>query len=73
MLKFSQFYLLALFLFESDIPYVELYLKLTQYQFKVQLSSIYPKYLYFEPIVLQATSVAVLYLSKNSTQIFHGF
>jgi len=28
-LKFSQFYLLGLFLFESYIPYVELYLKLT--------------------------------------------
>jgi len=71
MLKFSQFYLLGLFLFESDIPYVELYLKLTQYQLKVQLSSIYPKYLYSEPIVLQATSVALSV--QNSTQIFHGF
>jgi len=32
MLKFSQFYLLWLF-FESDIPYVELYLKLTHWKF----------------------------------------
>jgi len=37
MLKFSQFYLLGLFLFESYILYVELYLKLTQYQLNVQL------------------------------------
>jgi len=37
MLKFSQFYLLGFFLFESYIPqlmYIELYLKLTQYQVK---------------------------------------
>jgi len=57
-----KFYLLRLFLFKSYIPYVKLYLKLTQYQLNIQLSSIYPKYLYseFEPTVLQTTSVAVI-------------
>jgi len=69
MLKFSQFYLLGLFLFESYILYVELYLKLTQYQLNVQFSFIYPKYLYSELIVLQATSVAVSV--QNATPIHH--
>jgi len=71
MLKFSQFYLLGLFLFEFYIPYVEHYLKLTQYQLKVQLVSIYPKYLQYEPTVLQATSVTVSV--QNTTQIYNGF
>jgi len=55
MSKFFQFICLGFF----RVQYAELYLKLTQYQLNVQLSSIYPKYLYSEPIVLQATSVAV--------------
>jgi len=31
---------------QSNILYVELFFKVTQYQLKIQLSSIYPKYLY---------------------------
>jgi len=69
MLKFSQFYLFGLVLFKSYILYVELYLKLTQYQLIVQLSSIYPRCLYSEPIVLQVTLVDVFVL--NATQIHH--
>jgi len=42
--KFFSIYLLKLFLFKSYILYVELYLKLTQYQLNVQLFFIYPKY-----------------------------
>jgi len=69
MLKFSQLYLLGLVFFESYILYVVLYLKLTQYQLNIQLSSIYPKYLYSELTVLQVTSVDASVL--HATPIHH--
>jgi len=68
MLKFSCFYVLGLFFFESYILYVvELYLKLTPYQLILKLSSIYPKYLYSEPTILQVTSVDVSVQNETPT------
>jgi len=68
MLKFSQFYLLGFF-FSNPISY-ELYLKLIQYQLKVQLFSIYPKDLSSKPTVLQAMSWMCLFkMQRQSTMV----